>query len=689
MISIIIPVYNVEKYLPDCLDSVLSQSYDDLEIICVNDGSTDGSNEILGHYAERNLRIRVINQQNEGLSSARNTGIRNANGDYVFFLDSDDMIAPDAMQKIASLLDGCDLDILLFDGSLLFDDENAREEYGNDIQSYNRKNTYAGIMDGKKLFSQMYVTGDYRPNACLQLFSVSFLKENNLWFYPGIYHEDELFTFKALLLAEKVMYEPAPFYVRRVRSGSIMTAPKSYAHFKGYYVCYIEMLRFVLNKKYDFTTSETIKQCIARVRTSAYEIYTDLPAMEKCGVTWTEDAFALSLFDIDEYTRAKSLDSESESLRNSESYKLGLALSYPARKMNGWLHTYKRLAPISRADSSIYKKIINAKCSSKRKVFLLGSPVHGNLGDHLIAMAENDFFKKYFPDHLYFDFIMPFAANYQDILKRCMREQDLICLSGGGWLGTKWIHNEEFVRRIIQDFPKNPIVILPQTCFYEDAEAYVRKGAEIYRSHRNLLACARDRNSFNYMLEHGFLAREKLLLMPDFGLLYRGYKSRQEKRQDKISVCFRKDIEKVTSDNLKDDVMRYSGTLSSVTEVETNIYPIEISMMQREKAVKNKLREISESRLLITDRLHAMIFAVLTNTPCLAFDNATHKVSGVYEWLKDLDYIRMVDNHRPIKEQIEELYFFSSKSKFNDIDFSRYEIILRDQILTMMRQVGE
>ena len=135
--------------------------------------------------------------------------------------------------------------------------------------------------------------------------------------------------------------------------------------------------------------------------------------------------------------------------------------------------------------------------------------------------------------------------------------------------------------------------------------------------------------------------------------------------------------------------MRYSGTLSSVTEVETNIYPIEISMMQREKAVKNKLREISESRLLITDRLHAMIFAVLTNTPCLAFDNATHKVSGVYEWLKDLDYIRMVDNHRPIKEQIEELYFFSSKSKFNDIDFSRYEIILRDQILTMMRQVGE
>ena len=111
--SIIVPVYNVEKYLPKCLDSLVNQTYKDIEIICINDGSTDNSLQILEKYAINDNRIKIINQENQGVSIARNVGIDNATGDYILFLDSDDCLELDACQKIVEKLDK-DIDILFF-----------------------------------------------------------------------------------------------------------------------------------------------------------------------------------------------------------------------------------------------------------------------------------------------------------------------------------------------------------------------------------------------------------------------------------------------------------------------------------------------------------------------------------------------------------------------------------------------
>ena len=110
--SIIIPVYNVEKYLRDCLDSVLGQSFSDWEAICVNDGSTDHSASILEEYASRDIRITVISQPNGGLSAARNTGMNAAKGDYVIFLDSDDWLEADALKTYSALTEDVFLKIL-------------------------------------------------------------------------------------------------------------------------------------------------------------------------------------------------------------------------------------------------------------------------------------------------------------------------------------------------------------------------------------------------------------------------------------------------------------------------------------------------------------------------------------------------------------------------------------------------
>ena len=135
--SIIIPVYNVEQYLRDCLDSVLNQTFSDWEAICVNDGSTDESSVILDEYAAKDSRFKMISQNNAGTAAARNTGLKVANGDYIFFLDSDDWIEDYALQILADSVN--DEDVLCFSGKRYFEvtntfnpaDELTEKQYRN------------------------------------------------------------------------------------------------------------------------------------------------------------------------------------------------------------------------------------------------------------------------------------------------------------------------------------------------------------------------------------------------------------------------------------------------------------------------------------------------------------------------------------------------------------------------------
>lgn len=114
MISIVVPVYNVEKYLPQCLDSLIGQTYRDLEIVCVNDGSTDGSLEILEQYAAKDNRVIVVNQDKEGPSEARNRGLEQAKGEWTMFVDSDDWLELNCCERIMSQSEACDLAIFSY-----------------------------------------------------------------------------------------------------------------------------------------------------------------------------------------------------------------------------------------------------------------------------------------------------------------------------------------------------------------------------------------------------------------------------------------------------------------------------------------------------------------------------------------------------------------------------------------------
>lgn len=215
LFSIIIPVYNVEKFLRECLDSVIGQTFQEWEAVCINDGSTDGSATVLEEYAAKDRRFRVINQPNGGLSAARNAGMKAVKGEHVLFLDSDDWLEPNALEILASNLDGEDM--LCFSGRRFFEsdgqyrlpDQLEKQSYSSGMDYYN-DNALA-----RRDFAFVCVV--------LRLYKRSFLWENGLRFKEGILHEDDLFTPQACYYARKVSVINECLYDYRVRANSITT----------------------------------------------------------------------------------------------------------------------------------------------------------------------------------------------------------------------------------------------------------------------------------------------------------------------------------------------------------------------------------------------------------------------------------------------------------------------------------
>ncbi|MBR4981582.1 MAG: glycosyltransferase [Lachnospiraceae bacterium] len=241
-VSIIVPVYNVEVYLKECLESILIQSYDNYEIICVNDASTDNSSLILEQYVEKDERIRVLNNQiNRGLSYSRNRGISEAKGEYIMFVDSDDMIKENAVESLIDILKEKKFpQIIYYDMEIRNEGSWAKEQVGKKKNSFNyNNNVYVGL----ELYEKFNNDADVIVEACRQLINKNFLVENNISFYEGIYHEDVLFSFQCAMIASEVVYYQKEIYIYRRRDNSIM-AVMNYRRVQSYYIVFIELWNY-------------------------------------------------------------------------------------------------------------------------------------------------------------------------------------------------------------------------------------------------------------------------------------------------------------------------------------------------------------------------------------------------------------------------------------------------------------
>ena len=253
-ISVIVPVYNVEKYLRECLDSITAQNYDNYEVICVNDGSTDKSLEILDEYALKYEYIRVVSKDNGGLSSARNCGIEKATGDYLYFLDSDDMLADEnVLSDMAYYVQKDDLDILYMDGRSFYESEELNKKSPGYEKAYTSVCDYGIYETGLELFAVFAKHHDFRVQACMQCIKKEFIDRYSLRYLEGIIYEDNLFFFKSIISADKVRHIKRVVMHRRVREGSIMQSPMNINSLRSLLYIYIDCINIldIYNEQYD------------------------------------------------------------------------------------------------------------------------------------------------------------------------------------------------------------------------------------------------------------------------------------------------------------------------------------------------------------------------------------------------------------------------------------------------------
>lgn len=221
LVSIVVPIYKVEKYLQECIDSIVNQTYKDLQIILVDDGSPDGCGAICDSAAARDSRILVLHCENGGLSVARNRGMEISRGKYILFVDSDDYLERDAVEVLYKNAENENLEITMYD-AISFDETNTGASTDDEIRKYIRQNTYPAVCSGSEMFLEMVKNDEYRSPVQYCFYRKDFLDQYNLSFHKGILHEDEEFNFVALLYADRVGHISNVLYHHRFRMDSIM-----------------------------------------------------------------------------------------------------------------------------------------------------------------------------------------------------------------------------------------------------------------------------------------------------------------------------------------------------------------------------------------------------------------------------------------------------------------------------------
>lgn len=271
-VSVIIPVYNVEKYVKECLLSVMGQTLNEIEIICINDGSTDKSWEIVQELTAGDSRFILLeNEKNSGLAYTRNRGLITAQGEYVYMLDSDDTIDEEALEQLFAIGKAEQLEVVVFSADLLFENDELKKKFSKYKKTFRQQ--YEEIMSGKDLFILLQENQDWISQVQRFFYKREFLLENEISFINGMVHEDEPFSFEVLMKATKVKCIKNAFFNRRFREESIMTGKKNYKNLEGYLMILCRIFQLQRTQKENTRLKQAIQRYIWNMYQKAVEIY--------------------------------------------------------------------------------------------------------------------------------------------------------------------------------------------------------------------------------------------------------------------------------------------------------------------------------------------------------------------------------------------------------------------------------
>lgn len=325
---------------------------------------------------------------------------------------------------------------------------------------------------------------------------------------------------------------------------------------------------------------------------------------------------------------------------------------YPLRRIHGIIHEWI-LEKKARLKYSMYLGL-----SGGCKCYVIGTPEHSNLGDSAIVLAEISFLEKCgIRQKQIREITIDEYKKYINVIKRKVKSKDILVFHGGGNMGDQWFPEELLRRNILSTLKCNNRIIFPQTLFYSDTEKgknEEKKSIEYYNRQKNLTIVAREKVSYNLMKQ--LYPDTKILLTPDIVLSVKKdeFDIANQARKE-VLLCFRNDPEQSMTSGARQRITEFLLNQNLYYRITDMYSERAITKENRRDCVKNKLQEFSVARLVITDRLHGMVFSAITGTPCIVFGNYNHKVEGTYEWIKYLSYIRFIKSVEEMEEVFSEL----------------------------------
>ena len=307
------------------------------------------------------------------------------------------------------------------------------------------------------------------------------------------------------------------------------------------------------------------------------------------------------------------------------------------------------------------------KIKKPKSIFLVLTPTHGNIGDQAIAFAEEKMLNKL--NIPYIEVTDMELSKLKDNKFLSSMNGTTILFNGGGYLGTLWLSSENLLRDVIVNNKQSKIILFPNTIFYEKNEfgdEELKKSVEIYNNHPNLKIFARELTSYNFMKD----VYKNVELVPDIVLSLDSMDYNFERQG--CLLCLRNDCEKTLCDDSYKNILDIAHEKFSDKVFMTDMcVNYSISTENRENEVIKKMKEFSKAQLVITDRLHCMIFCALTNTPCIVVNSKSPKIKGCYKWIEKLEYIKMIDDLNYLEDDICQVMNCKDKEMSVNLDYSK------------------
>ncbi|MER2190033.1 MAG: polysaccharide pyruvyl transferase family protein [Solibacillus sp.] len=309
-----------------------------------------------------------------------------------------------------------------------------------------------------------------------------------------------------------------------------------------------------------------------------------------------------------------------------------------------------------RIKKNIRKDLLNLfnKESNKPKIFIFLCDTYGNLGDVALRYIQRRFLEENFKSYTQILVTDLDLRHGGDILKQYIQKEDILTLVGGGNFGNQYMDTENDRRYVIENFPENKIICFPQSIYFtnnKEGEIEKERAIKIYNNHMNLTLALRD--TMSYEIAKSLFTNANILLTTDIVLTLTEFQYNY-KRTGALFLM-RADVEKTLQEgefNLLNQIVKkkFSKVAYSDTIISENV-----GHDRQYEVLDKKLAEIANAKIVITDRLHGMIFCAITNTPCIVLSNYNHKIKYQYEWIKHLNYIKYLEDISEFEDSLSNL----------------------------------